>query len=149
MTTTVPTARINEAHEHFQRRRDIVDLQKEVDSTEKLQYTEEDLNAIQIRTYRMVLGKDSEPTFKPCFFMPYKGDLSEEPYNEQLEPSRWKWQQYRKRCFFAPIRVGSEYGSVFRWLQLGSIRRVRERKFTPWLHISVWMSPARICIFGC
>lgn len=113
MTTTVPTARIDEAHEHFQRRRDIVDLQKEVDRTEKLQYTEEDLNAIQIRTYRMVLGKDSEPTFKPCFFMPYKGELSEESYNEQLEPSRWKWQQYRKRCFLHPFEWVQDMARYF------------------------------------
>ncbi|OJJ85711.1 uncharacterized protein ASPGLDRAFT_57064 [Aspergillus glaucus CBS 516.65] len=113
MTTTEPTARIDEAHEHFQRRRDIVDLQKEVDSTEKLQYTEEDLNAIQIRTYRMVSGKDSEPTFKPCFFMPYKGELSEDPYNEQLEPSRWKRQQYRKKCFLHPFEWVQDMARYF------------------------------------
>lgn len=57
LTSTVPAVRIDEAYEHFQHRCNIVNLQKKVDSTEKLQYTEADLNTIQVRAYQMALPR--------------------------------------------------------------------------------------------
>ena len=80
--------------ERIHRRRDIRKLESRVNATKKLQYDEEDLNEIHIRSYPMTLDQSREPTFQPCFFMPYKGDLTTEPIRWE-SIAQWKWKIYK------------------------------------------------------
>lgn len=90
---SMPAVRVeNESHEHAQRRKNITELEWKVDKMMKLEYSEADLNKIHIRTFTMDLGENNRPTFQPCFFMPYQGDLNIEPYDEEVEEVGWKWQ---------------------------------------------------------
>lgn len=80
----------------MQRRRNIRKFLHKLSRLPHLEYTEGHLNMAHIHTYSMVLDENGEPTFEPCFFMPYKGELKAEPYDEQVDTSRWKWQYYKK-----------------------------------------------------
>ncbi|RJE24326.1 hypothetical protein PHISCL_03331 [Aspergillus sclerotialis] len=86
---SMPAVRVeNETHEHAQRRKNIRELEWKVDKMMKLEYNEADLSKIRIRTCRV----NNRPTFQPCFFMPYQGDLNTEPYDEEVEEVGWKWE---------------------------------------------------------
>lgn len=77
----IPTVRVkDEPLEHIQRRKKVRELERKVDKTELLQYSEKDLDKISIRVYPMTMGQHKEPTFQPCFFTPYKGNLNAEPF---------------------------------------------------------------------
>lgn len=77
-----------------QRRRNIRKLESRVNATKKLQYDDDSLNEISIRTYPMTLDQSREPTFQPCFFMPYKGDLNTEPIGWE-SIAQWRWKIYK------------------------------------------------------
>ena len=78
----------------IQRRRDIGKLGSRVDATNKLQYDEESLNEIHIRSCPMTLDQSHEPTFQPCFFKPYKDDLNTEPVGWE-SIAQWEWKPYK------------------------------------------------------
>lgn len=77
-----------------QRRSNIRKLESRVNATKKLHYDEESLNEINIRSYPMTLDQSREPTFQPCFFMPYKGDLNTEPIGWE-SIAQWRWKIYK------------------------------------------------------
>lgn len=93
----IPTVRVkDEPLEHIQRRKNIGELERKVDKTGILQYSKEELYKIRIHTYPMTMNQNREPTFQPCFFTPYKGNLNAEPHDEQREARGWEWDPYEK-----------------------------------------------------
>lgn len=69
-------------------------LESRVNATQNLQYDEESLNEVHVRSYPMTLDQSREPTFQPCIFMPYKGDLYAEPIGWE-SIAQWRWKIYK------------------------------------------------------
>lgn len=110
----IPTMCVkDEPLEHIERRKNIRELERKVDKTEILQYSEKDLDKICIRTYLMTMSQNREPTFQPCFFIPYKGSLNAEPYDEERAAQGWKWDPYVEDNSTTPLDWAVETSEYF------------------------------------
>lgn len=93
--------------------KNIRELEGKVDETERLQYSKEELYNICIHTYPMTMNQNREPTFYPCFFTPYKGNLNAEPYDEEREAQGWKWDPYEEDGSTTPLDWAVETSHYF------------------------------------
>ena len=110
----IPTVRVkDEPLEHIQRRKKVGELERKVDKTELLQYSEKDLDKISIRVYPMTMGQHKEPTFQPCFFTPYKGNLNAEPYDEEYAAQGRQWDPYEEDDSSTPLDWAVETSEYF------------------------------------
>lgn len=80
-----------ETRVHYERRRDISRLEAKVRRTKWLYYDQGSLDELKIRTYPLTLTELGDPSFLPCFFMPYTGELCEEPYYDDMD---MEWNPY-------------------------------------------------------
>lgn len=88
---------------HMQRWDNIRQLEVQVTKENKNKYNMEDLKKKCVRILRMNYDSNLEPTFRPCFFELYKGELSAEPRDEQRVASGWEWDPYHENEEADPI----------------------------------------------
>ena len=121
-----------ETKAHYERRKNISRLESQVRRTKQLYYGEEQLEKLQICTFPLTLTELGDSSFSPCFFMPYSGELCEEPYYDDMclewdpydttegpavRAQRWAsrtcryWRQYAESQNFDPRLPGkNKYG---------------------------------------
>ena len=80
-----------ETRAHHERRREISILESKVRRTKRLYYDQGRLDELNIRTYPLTLTELGDPSFSPCYFMPYSGEFCEEPYYDDMD---MEWEPY-------------------------------------------------------
>ncbi|PKY01058.1 hypothetical protein P168DRAFT_284606 [Aspergillus campestris IBT 28561] len=78
-------------------------LERRVYDTENVLYNEAELSDLHISAKPFTLNENGEPTFKPCFFNPFRGNLEEHPYVGELEGDEMEWHSYDETNEISPM----------------------------------------------
>ena len=54
-------------------------------------YDKDELETLNISVEPFTLAQNGMPTFSPCFFQPFGGDIKEDPYVEELDDDSRQW----------------------------------------------------------
>lgn len=123
---------------HMQRYKDVRELEEWVTKERKHNYNKEDLKKLRVRTFQMESDPNREPTFRPCFFQPYKGDLNAEPHDEEREAAGWKWDPYYEDEDSDPIDWATDtHGYYVEYMRAQYVENEAKGSKLP----EVWMMP--------
>ena len=82
-------------------------------------YDEDELKNINISIEPFTLTQNGMPTFSPCFFQPFMGDIKEDPYVEEVD-DQTKWFPYNEEYDIPPsdwAQITYEFWIHYRFAQ--------------------------------
>lgn len=91
------------AIERKQRLEHIQNLRLDASNMDNALYDENKLKTLNVSIEPLTLTQTGMPTFSPCFFQPFGGDIKEDPYVEELDDDSKKWEPYEAFQFESKV----------------------------------------------